>query len=84
MAPAAQFPHLLLEAAERVFKSAVQGGGQASKLQQQVSGRLRELGVQHSCQHLTADGLFCVDIALPDSQARPICPTAALAPPTTY
>ena len=68
VAPAAQFPHALLEAAERVFKAQVQASPTASKLQQEVARRLWELGVQHNTQHLTPDGLFCVDIALRESQ----------------
>lgn len=75
VAPAAQFPHLLLDEAERVFKSALQATAQPSKLQQEVSARLWDLGIQHSSQHLTGDGLFCVDIALHDSQVRPPCPS---------
>ena len=70
MAPAAHFPHALLESAERAFKATVAAGSRPSKLQQEVALRLWELGVVHDVQHLTPDGLFLVDIALRDCKVR--------------
>ena len=38
--------------------------GHLSRLHEEVSGALLSVGVQHTNQHVTQDGLFCVDIAL--------------------
>lgn len=39
-----------------------------SKLHEEVSRLLWSLGILHTNQHITPDGLFCVDIALQDQQ----------------
>lgn len=46
--------------------------------QDSVSKALWKMGISHKTQHLTADGLFCVDIALDDEQVggtrcSPVC-----------
>ena len=64
LAPAKHFPHALLQRAERVYKAGASASAQPSRLQQEVSCRLWEMGVQHTTQHITPDGLFSVDIAL--------------------
>ena len=64
----ASFPRALLESALAVWKASVRQTGRISKLHEEVSRLLWSLGILHSNQHITADGLFCVDIALQDQQ----------------
>ena len=64
------FPHALLESAERAFRAGAAASTRPNQLQRAVACRLWELGVQHKTQHLTPDGLFCVDIALEDCKVR--------------
>jgi hypothetical protein len=42
--------------------------GRISKLHEEVSQVLWSLGMVHTNEHITPDGLFCVDIALQDSK----------------
>jgi len=79
VAPPEHIPHALLQRAERVFKAGATARPQPSRLQQEVSCRLWELGVEHSSQHLTPDGLFCVDIALQGCKVRAGCASAMTA-----
>ncbi len=44
-----------------------------AKTQDSVSKALWKMGISHTTQHLTADGLFCVDIALDDEQVPAPC-----------
>ncbi len=44
--------------------------GHLSRLHEEVSGALFSVGVQHTNQHVTQDGLFCVDIALQGGKVR--------------
>ena len=44
--------------------------GHLSRLHEEVSGALLSVGVQHTNQHVTQDGLFCVDIALQGGKVR--------------
>ena len=44
--------------------------GHLSRLHEEVSGALSSFGVQHTNQHVTQDGLFCVDIALQGGKVR--------------
>ena len=64
----ASFPQALLESALAVWKASVRQTGRVSKLHEEVSCMLWSLGILHTNQHITADGLFCVDIALQDQQ----------------
>ena len=64
----ASFPRPLLESALAVWKASVRQTGRISKLHEEVSRLLWSLGILHTNQHITADGLFCVDIALQDQQ----------------
>ena len=64
----ASFPPALLESAEAVWKAAVRQTGRLSKLQEEVSHVLWSLGIAHTHQHITSDGLFCLDIALQDNK----------------
>lgn len=68
---AEQFPQNLAAKAERVWRAAVHPAPRASKLQEDVSRVLWSLGVAHNNNVLTADGLFCVDIALDGENVRP-------------
>ena len=61
------FPQQLLTAAERAWSAAVQKTGNISALHEQVSRVLWSLGVPHHSEHVCAGGLFCVDIALDDT-----------------
>ena len=70
MAPAGHFPHALLQRAEGVYKAGAVASAQPSRLQQEVSCRLWELGVQHATQQRTPDGMFTVDIALQGCKVR--------------
>ncbi len=79
VAPPEHFPQALLQRAERVYKASATASVQPSRLQQEVSCRLWELGVQHSTQHLTPDSLFCVDIALQGCKVRAGSPLALTA-----
>jgi hypothetical protein len=63
VAPAAHFPHMLLENAGLSWKAGIRKTGRMSKLHEEVSGVLWELGVAHENEHII-DGLFCVDICL--------------------
>ena len=76
VAPPEQFPHALLQRAERVYKAGATARLQPGRLLQEVSCRLHELGVHHQVQHLTPDSLFCVDIAL---QGCKVCAGSASA-----
>lgn len=38
--------------------------------QESVSKALWKMGITHTTQHLTSDGLFCVDIALGSEQVQ--------------
>ena len=67
---AASFPSALLESALAVWKASVRQTGRMSKLHEQVSQALWSLSIPHSNDHLTPDGLFCVDIALEGSKVR--------------
>ena len=60
------FPPALLEGALAVWKGSVRQTGRMSKLHEQVSQALWSLGIPHTNDHITPDGLFCVDIALQD------------------
>ena len=73
VAPAAHFPHALLDSAERVFKATAAASMRPNKMQQEVALRLWELGVVHDAQHITPDGLFMVDIAIQDCKVWPPC-----------
>lgn len=64
----ASFPRALLESSIAVWKASVRQTGRMSKLHEEVSCLLWSLGILHSNHHITADGLFCVDIALQDQQ----------------
>ena len=66
----ASFPRPLQESALAVWKACVQqtGTGRMSKVHEEVSRLLWGLGILHTNHHVTADGLFCVDIALQDQQ----------------
>lgn len=64
----ASFPRPLLESALPVWKASVGQTGRMSKLHEEVSCLLWSLGILHTNQHITSDGLFCVDIALQDQQ----------------
>ena len=44
--------------------------GHLSRLHEEVSGTLFSFGIQHTNQHVTQDGLFCVDIALQGGKVR--------------
>ncbi|KAK9819771.1 hypothetical protein WJX72_002182 [[Myrmecia] bisecta] len=61
---ASLFPPGLLEDAATIWKQAIHRSGRMSKLQEEVSRVLWSLGVIHRTDHITMDGLFCVDIAL--------------------
>lgn len=61
---AEQFPKALGARAERAWRNSVHQAQRSSKLQEDVSRVLWSLGVSHKNNELTADGLFCVDIAL--------------------
>lgn len=63
-----RFPRPLLESALPVWKASVGQTGRMSKLHEEVSRLLWSLGILHTNQHITPDGLFCVDIALQDQQ----------------
>ena len=64
----AAFPPALLESALTVWKSSVRQTGRISRLHEEVSRTLWSLGVAHTNEHITPDGLFCVDMAIPDTQ----------------
>lgn len=59
-----KFPEGLARRAERVWRAGVHPLARTSKLQDDVSAVLWSLGVAHKSNEVTADGLFCVDIAL--------------------
>ena len=63
-----RFPRPLLESALPVWKASVGQTGRMSKLHEEVSRLLWSLGILHTNQHITPDGMFCVDIALQDQQ----------------
>jgi len=65
---AASFPPALLESALAVWKASVRQTGRISKLHEEVSQVLWSLGMVHTNEHITPDGLFCVDIAMQDSK----------------
>lgn len=64
----ASFPPALLESALAVWKGSVRQIGRTSKLHEEVSQMLWSLGIVHSNEQITSDGLFCVDIALQDNK----------------
>lgn len=66
--PSSSFPHALLQLAEARWKEAVHPLSNSSPLLSAVSQSLWRLGVKHTTQHVTSDGLFCVDIALEGEQ----------------
>ena len=37
-----------------------------------MSNTLWRMGISHTTQHLTSDGMFCVDIALDGEQVPPV------------
>jgi hypothetical protein len=76
---AEQFPPALAAKAERVWRAAVHPAPRASKLQEDVSRVLWSLGVAHKNNELTADGLFCVDIALDGENVSPAAFVSMLA-----
>ncbi|BDA49701.1 probable RAP domain-containing protein, chloroplastic [Coccomyxa sp. Obi] len=61
---AEKFPEGLARRAERVWRASVHPVARTSKLHDDVSAVLWSLGVAHKNNDVTADGLFCVDIAL--------------------
>lgn len=61
---AEKFPEGLARRAERVWRASVHPVARSSKLHDDVSAVLWSLGVAHKNNDITADGLFCVDIAL--------------------
>lgn len=65
---ALSFPPGLLDTALAVWQASVRQTGRISKLHEQVSQTLWSLGVPHTNEHITLDGLFCVDIGLQDTQ----------------
>ena len=65
---AASFPPALLESALAVWRASVRQTGRMSKLHEQVSQALWAMSMPHTNEHLTLDGLFCVDIALEGSK----------------
>lgn len=65
---ALSFPPALLEGSLAVWKASVRQSGRISKLHEQVSQALWGLGIPHTNEHITSDGLFCVDIALQDNK----------------
>ena len=67
---ALSFPPALLEGALAVWKGSVRQTGRMSKLHERVSEALWSLGIPHTNEHITSDGLFCVDIALQDNKVR--------------
>lgn len=67
---ALSFPPALLEGALAVWKGSVRQTGRISKLHEQVSQALWSLGIPHTNEHITFDGLFCLDIALQDNKVR--------------
>lgn len=67
---AEQFPEGIAVRAERVWRSSVHTAVRSAKLQDDVSRVLWSLGVTHKNNELTADGLFCVDIALEGENVR--------------
>lgn len=68
VSPSSSFPHALLQLAESRWKAAVHLPSHNSLLLSAVSKTLWDLGIKHTTQHITADGLFCVDIALEGEQ----------------
>lgn len=69
---AEQFPKALAARAERVWRASVHHAQRSSKLQEDVSRVLWSLGVAHKNNELTADALFCVDIALEGENVSPL------------
>ena len=69
---AASFPPGLLESALAVWKASVCQTGRISKLHEEVSRVLWSLGIVHTNEYITPDGLFCVDIALQDNKVCPL------------
>ena len=67
---AASFPPALLESALAVWQASVQQTGRMSRLHEEVSRVLWSLGIAHTNEHITPDGLFCIDIALQDSKVH--------------
>lgn len=61
---AEKFPEGLARRAEHVWRASVHPVARTSKLQDDVSAVLWSLGVAHKNNDVTADGLFCVDIAV--------------------
>ena len=64
----ANFPPALLDSALAVWKASVRQTGRISRMHEEVSRALWSLGIAHTNEQITSDGLFCVDIALQDTQ----------------
>lgn len=65
------FPQPLLEAAEQAWRASVQKTNKLSVQHQDISRTLWKLGVAHTSEHLTPDGLFCIDICLNGTNVSP-------------
>ncbi len=81
---AEQFPKDLAARAERVWRTSVNQAARSSKLQEDVSRVLWTLGVAHKNNELTADGLFCVDIALEGENVRASASLPPMPPNSCY
>ena len=60
----------LLEAAEEVWRANARQTGRVSRLHEEISRALWGLGILHCNQNITADGLFCLDITLDNTNVR--------------
>jgi len=70
---AGKFPGPLGLRAECVWRSSVREVTRMSKLHEDVSRALWSLGVSHTNNKLTSDGLFCIDVALDGEKVPHVC-----------
>ena len=64
----ASFPAPLLEQGRQAWLAGVQRSGRLSKLHEEVSRVLWRMGILHRNDHILANGLLCVHMALENDQ----------------